>query len=211
FTKAWDMPVELEGRYQLAGHPGALRLLAWLNEAHMATYRAATAILLRNGPNASIAPARAFRYKYGFGLNWEQELAPGVGSFSRLGWNDGRTEAWAYTDTNYSGSLGVSIAGRSWSRPADTLGLVGVVTGRPARTGASSPPAAPASSPGTGPSPTAGRRTSRPTTTSRSGPACTSPSTISSWSIRRSTAHAVRSRSSAPDCTGSLRCGASSG
>src|SRR5581483_1234584 len=33
----------------------------------------------------------------------------------------------------------------------------------------------------------------------------------SSWSIRRSTAHAVRSRSSAPDCTGSLRCGASSG
>jgi high affinity Mn2+ porin len=129
FTKAWDMPVEVEGRYHLAGHPGALRLLAWLNEAHMATYRAATAILLRSGPNASIAPARAFRFKYGFGLNWEQELAPGVGAFSRLGWNDGRTEAWAYTDTNYSGSLGVSITGRSWSRPADTFGLLGIVSG----------------------------------------------------------------------------------
>ncbi|HLK12726.1 MAG TPA: carbohydrate porin, partial [Candidatus Binatia bacterium] len=129
FTKAWDMPVEFEGRYRAAGRPGIVRLLAWLNEAHMATYEAATAILRREGPSASIVPARAYRYKYGFGLNWEQEIAPDVGAFSRLGWNDGRTEAWAYTDTNYSGSLGGSLKGRAWHRPADTFGLVGVVSG----------------------------------------------------------------------------------
>jgi high affinity Mn2+ porin len=123
------MPVELETRYRIGSHPGVVRLLAWLNEAHMATYRSATAILRRRGPGASIAPARAYRYKYGFGLNWEQAIAPDVGAFSRLGWNDGNTEAWAYTDANYSASLGASIAGRAWTRPADTIGLMGVASG----------------------------------------------------------------------------------
>ena len=83
------MVAEFERRYSVDAHPGAIRFLAWLNEADMASYHAATAILLANGPGADISPAQAYRYKYGFGLNWEQEVAKNVGLFSRLGWNDG--------------------------------------------------------------------------------------------------------------------------
>ena len=42
------MMTEFERRYSVNAHPGAIRFLAWLNEADMASYSAATAILLAN-------------------------------------------------------------------------------------------------------------------------------------------------------------------
>ena len=129
FTKSWSMATEAEKRWSIDDHPGALRLLAWLNEANMDTYRAATAILLANGPDADISSAQAYRYAHGFGLNWEQELAQGIGVFSRLGWNDGNTQALEFSDANWTTSLGVSVKGGAWDRPDDTFGLAGVISG----------------------------------------------------------------------------------
>lgn len=129
FWKSWGMVTELERRYQLASHPGALRLLAYLNEAHMANFNAATAILLANGPAADLTAAHAYRYKYGFGLNWEQEVCKNVGVFARGGWNDGQNEAWTSADPNYAVSVGVSVKGESWHRPDDTFGLGGMANG----------------------------------------------------------------------------------
>jgi high affinity Mn2+ porin len=129
FLRSWAMMTEWERRWSINAHPGTIRFLAWLNEADMASYTAATAILQADGPGADISPARAYRYKYGFGLNWEQEVARNVGLFSRLGWNDGRQETWTFTDVNYSASLGVSVKGEAWHRPDDTFGLAGVASG----------------------------------------------------------------------------------
>jgi len=129
FFQSWEMVTELEGRYSLDTHPGKLRFLAWLNEANMASYQDATAMLRADGPGADISAARADRCKYGFGLNWEQEVARNVGVFSRLGWNDGREEGWAYTDANWTASLGLSVKGEAWHRPDDTVGLAGDISG----------------------------------------------------------------------------------
>jgi len=138
FLRSWAMMTELERRWSIKDHPGVIRFLAWLNEADMATYSAATAYLLANppGPNAPAGAGgdvpdsvRAYRYKYGFGLNWEQEVAKDVGMFSRLGWNDGREETWTFTDVNWSASLGISVKGETWRRPDDTFGLAGIVSG----------------------------------------------------------------------------------
>jgi high affinity Mn2+ porin len=132
------MMTELERRYKIDGHPGAIRFMSWLNQADMASYAAATALLRANPPppNApqgagSTIPAAAFdyRYKYGFGLNWEQEICKNVGVFSRWGCNDGHEAAWTYTDANWSVSLGVSIKGAAWCRPDDTFGLAGAWSG----------------------------------------------------------------------------------
>jgi high affinity Mn2+ porin len=98
--------------------------LAYLNEADMGSYEDAL-----SAPGADIAQTRTYRYKYGFGLNWEQEITKSIGAFSRWGWNDGHSEAWVFTDVNWSGSLGVSVKGEAWRRPDDTLGLAGVVNG----------------------------------------------------------------------------------
>ena len=70
-----------------------------------------------------ISAARAYRYKYGFGLNWEQEMAKNVGLFSRLGWNDGHEEAWTFTDANWSASLGVSVKGQAGAGPTTPSAL----------------------------------------------------------------------------------------
>lgn len=129
FLKSWAMAAELERRYSIAGHPGAVRFLSFLNKADMAEYSAATAILRADGPEADFAVARAYHYKYGFGLNWEQELMKNVGLFSRLGWNDDQEEGWIFSDVGYAGSLGISVSGAGWRRPDDTFGMAGVASG----------------------------------------------------------------------------------
>ena len=129
FFTTWGMAGEFERRYNVNTHPGTVRLLSWLNEANMSSYQAATAILLANGPGADISATRAYRYKYGFGLSWDQEVLTNVGVFSRVGWNDGQTTPWNYTDTNHSASVGVSVKGGWWHRPDDTFALAGCVSG----------------------------------------------------------------------------------
>ena len=138
FWQFWGMMAELERRYKVDGHPGAIRLMAWLDEANFASFAEATALLRANPPSpdtppgaSSTVPSAAFanRCKYGFGLSWEQEVAKNVGFFSRLGCNDGHEVAWTYTDANWSGSLGVSVKGAKWNRPDDTVGLAGILSG----------------------------------------------------------------------------------
>ena len=46
------------GRYSLHGHPGAIRFLAWLDEADFASYAAATAILLAHPPSPDVGQGR---------------------------------------------------------------------------------------------------------------------------------------------------------
>jgi high affinity Mn2+ porin len=136
------MVAEWERRWKIDKHPGALRLMAWLNEQTMASYDVATPLLLANPPSPSTPagteitiPAAAFadRFKYGFGINWEQEIAKDVGLFSRIGWNDGQEAANTYTDVNWSTSLGVAVKGAEWHRPEDVVGLCGVVSGASAQ------------------------------------------------------------------------------
>ena len=138
FLRSWGMMTEFERHYSVNTHPAAIRFLCWLDEANFASYQVATAILLANPPGAEVGQgagitippdARAYRYKYGFGLNWEQEVAKNVGIFSRLGWTDGHNETWTFSDADWSASLGVSIKGEVWHRPNDTYGLAGIVSG----------------------------------------------------------------------------------
>jgi high affinity Mn2+ porin len=120
------MVTEFERRYSLHNHPGAVRLLAYLNRAHMGSYQEAVNNSTRP---ADIEATRDFRYKYGFGLNVEQEIFKNVGVFSRLGWSDGRNEAWVFSDVDYAATAGISIKGEAWHRPDDTFGLAGAFNG----------------------------------------------------------------------------------
>lgn len=125
---AWGMVTEFERRYSVHDHPGAIRLLAYLNRANMGSYQDAVNNATSTSP-ADITASAAFRYKYGFGLNLEQEIAKNVGVFSRLGWSDGQNQAWMFSDVDYTATAGVSLKGGAWHRPADTLGLAGVMNG----------------------------------------------------------------------------------
>jgi len=124
--EAWGMVAEFEKRLKIGDHPGAVRLLTFVNRAHMGSYQAAIDNAIRP---ADIEATRAYRYKYGFGLNVEQELAKNIGVFGRLGWSDGQTEAWVFSDVDRTGTLGLSIKGESWRRTNDIFGVAGVLNG----------------------------------------------------------------------------------
>jgi carbohydrate-selective porin OprB len=51
----------------------------------------------------------------------EQEITKDIGTFARWGWNDGKTESFAFTAIDRLATVGVSITGQRWHRPFDTL------------------------------------------------------------------------------------------
>lgn len=109
-----------------------VRLLVYRNTARLGDYRQALAIALAAGtvPNVA-ADDREGRRKYGWGVNIEQPLADDgdTGLFLRLGWNDGRTEDFAFTEVDRTASLGAQLSGVHWRRADDRLGLALAVDG----------------------------------------------------------------------------------
>jgi hypothetical protein len=119
---------------ELALQPGnagtIVRLLAYRNIARMGVYREALALAAANGTTPDIvANDQDGRRKYGFGVNLEQPLADDgeTGLFARLGWNDGKTESFAFTEVDRHLSFGGQLAGAHWGRRDDRLG-VGLVS-----------------------------------------------------------------------------------
>jgi len=138
FLKSWAMMLEFEKRYSIHLHPGVVRLLSWMDEANFASYRVATDLLKLNPPDPNTGQgsgitipeaARAFRLKYGFGLNWEQEMTNNTGAFARLGWTDGHNETWTFTDVDWTISAGLNIKGNLWHRNGDRIGIAGIISG----------------------------------------------------------------------------------
>ena len=126
FLEAWAMVTEFEHRHEINGHPGAVRLLGYVNRAHMGSYQAT---LDNPALDGDITQTRAYRYKFGFGLNLEQELTKDLGTFMRAGWSDGRNEAWMFSDVDYTASAGLSYNGNSWGRPNDTFAIASAING----------------------------------------------------------------------------------
>ena len=118
--------LEFERRYQWNEQPGVIRLGPYMNLANMGNYREALALM---PVNPDITATRQYRIKYGFLFNWEQQLSKECGVFARAGWNDGRTETWAYTEADATGSLGVVFKGKHWNRPQDEVGFAYVLSG----------------------------------------------------------------------------------
>ena len=125
-ANAWSAVGEVERRYSPRGHAGAVRLLAYDERAHMGSYQET---LANPSLGVDIARTAAYRSKYGFGINLEQEIRKNLGVFARLGWSDGKTQTWEFTDVDRTGTAGLSLKGTGWRRPDDTVGIAAVVNG----------------------------------------------------------------------------------
>jgi high affinity Mn2+ porin len=122
-AKNRGMVAEGEKRYKSWGHPGTIRVLAFLNRARSGTFREA---ILPDGTTDIAATRRPGTKKYGFGVNAEQEITHDIGVFGRYGWSDGKTEAWAFTQIDRSVSGGIVLNGRLWKRKDDIVGIAGL-------------------------------------------------------------------------------------
>ena len=52
-----------------------------------------------------------------------------LGVFLRAGWANGNIEPYEFTDIDRTVAAGLSLSGKQWGRPDDTVGLAGVVNG----------------------------------------------------------------------------------
>ncbi len=128
----WDLRrargenVEFELRKGLWwGKPGTVRVLSYINHAHMGSYREAVAAFL-SGQEATpdiTTHGRFGAVKYGFGFNTEQQLSAHARAFARFGWNEGQHESFAYTEVDQTVSIGGDYSGDRWGRPLDKIGL----------------------------------------------------------------------------------------
>ncbi len=114
---------EGERRYALGKHPGTLRVLEYFNHTHSGSYAAAIKLGEETGTTPNINDVKQFgALKYGTGVNLQQEAAKDIGFFMRLGWNDGKTQDFAFTAIDRLASGGISVKGTKWKRKDDVFG-----------------------------------------------------------------------------------------
>jgi high affinity Mn2+ porin len=104
---------------------GVVRVLAFTNYANMGIYRDAVAQFEDgqvSAPDITNHPWHVTR-KYGFGINLQQDVARDVSVFARFGWNNGKTESFAYTEVDQTFAAGVGASGKRWRRRYDRAGV----------------------------------------------------------------------------------------
>jgi hypothetical protein len=113
---------EEERRFLLGDHAGAIRWLQYLNRTRSGSYEEAVQLAQETGTTPSVqAIRRPGTLKYGTGISADQELPHDLGVFMRLGWNDGKTEDFAFTAIDRLAEGGVSLKGTRWRRKDDVV------------------------------------------------------------------------------------------
>jgi high affinity Mn2+ porin len=133
--RQFELVGEIEERHELWGQPGKLKVTGFLIRGNMGSFQ--DAINLAQNPASpffgdvsdAIAAVRTYQSRPGVSLNFEQQVTDGLGLFARAGWSDGNVEPWDFTDIDRTVEAGVSIGGKQWGRPDDTIGVAGVING----------------------------------------------------------------------------------
>ena len=118
---------EIERRYELWGQPGKLAVTGFLSRGRMGSFEDAIALAAVTGGPADIAAVRHYNSRGGVSLNLEQQLTESLGLFVRAGVANGSIEPYEFTDVDRTVAAGLSLAGKQWGRPDDTVGIAGVV------------------------------------------------------------------------------------
>jgi high affinity Mn2+ porin len=121
---------EIERRFSLRGRDGAIRALYYANRADMGNYGAALRLAAATGTTPDVTLTRQVgTLKYGVGISFNQEITSDVGVFTRLGWNDGKTESFEFTAMDRLASGGISVRGTRWKRPDDVVATAFIAGG----------------------------------------------------------------------------------
>jgi high affinity Mn2+ porin len=103
---------------------GVVRLLTYTNYANMGIYSVQTAEGEESGTTPNIDDhSWHITRKYGFGINVEQNLTRYLTAFGRFGWDNGKTESFAYTEVDQTFVEGLGAQGAWWHRKQDRAGV----------------------------------------------------------------------------------------
>ena len=114
---------EIERRYELFGQTGRVLVTGFESRARMALLQDAIDFGLATGTTPDPASVRQYRSRFGIGVSLEQPISSDLGVFLRAGTASGDVEAYEFTDVDRTITLGASLRGTRFRRPADTVGL----------------------------------------------------------------------------------------
>src|SRR5262249_40527031 len=118
------------GTARVLGSARQDQVTGFVSHGKAALFSDAIALAQATGTPADTALVRNnFTNRTGVSLNLEQQITETLGVLARAGWADGNIEPWDFTDVDRTFSGGVSINGKDWGRPDDTIGIGGVVNG----------------------------------------------------------------------------------
>lgn len=121
---------EVERRYGSQDRAGVIRLLGSALHTDSGSYAEAIKVAQAMHTIPDITGVRrAGTTKYVAAINAEQAVSKNIGLFTRLGWNDGKTQSFAFMAMDRLASAGISVTGRSWHRPEDTVAAAVTVGG----------------------------------------------------------------------------------
>jgi high affinity Mn2+ porin len=125
---------EIEERHEWWGQPGKIKVTGFVIHGRMGDFQDAINLsqpgqAFAGDASDALASVRVYRNRPGVSVNLEQQVNDSIGVFARAGWADGTVEPWDFTDIDRTVQAGVSIAGKQWGRPDDTIGIAGVING----------------------------------------------------------------------------------
>ena len=114
---------EAERRYSWRRRDGAIRILGYRNREQGGNYGESLRLAAATGTTPDVTlTCRAGTLKYGTGISFDQAIDTDVGVFARLGWNDGKTQSFAFAAIDRLATGGVSVKGTRWHRKNDVAG-----------------------------------------------------------------------------------------
>jgi len=120
---------EIERRYDLWGQPGKVAVTGFLSRGRMGSFSDAIALAAATGGVPQTSAVRQYTSRAGLSFNLEQQITADLGVFARAGFANGNIEPYEFSDIDRTAAAGLALAGKSWGRPDDTVGLAGVING----------------------------------------------------------------------------------
>jgi high affinity Mn2+ porin len=119
--------VEYGRMYKINGKKGAFHLIGFFNQARMGSYKET---LVDTSYHLDVIQTRSYAHqKGGFLVTAEQQIGKYAGIFSRISYDDGQNETFAFTEIDQSICGGYILNGEAWKRKEDKAEIAFVVNG----------------------------------------------------------------------------------
>lgn len=122
FNKSNAINIEIEKKIEFKNSDiASVKLLGYRNLAGMGNYNLTNTTYVGT-PDITNTRTDG-RTKYGIGINAEYAHTDKWGLFTRISYNDGKNETWAFTEIDKSATAGISLKGKMWHRENDFAGI----------------------------------------------------------------------------------------